>query len=125
MVNRVGGHAVRHTGSAKFSFFSVLALTAAAGLGACVSTADTPAERGRQFAQSRCADCHAIGPGGNSPYAAAPPFRTLHEKYPVENLAEALAEGISVHHTGERPMPEFTLTPEQIDDLLAYLHTLE
>jgi hypothetical protein len=28
----------------------------------------------------------------------APPFRTLHERYPVENLEEPLAEGIISGH---------------------------
>jgi len=75
---------------------------------------------GRAFAQAHCATCHAIGPTGVSPYAPAPPFRTLHERYNVENLAEALAEGIVVGHTGERQMPEFVLS-----DLIAYLKSLE
>ena len=112
-------------GRVRFYGFSSLAVAAALWLTACATGPETPADRGRQLADMRCGSCHATGAEGNSPYAAAPPFRTLHEKYPVENLAEALAEGINVHHTGERPMPEITLTPEQIDDLLAYLETLE
>jgi mono/diheme cytochrome c family protein len=87
--------------------------------------ADTRIARGRQFAQTHCATCHAIGPAGASPYAPAPPFRTLHLRYPVENIAEALAEGITVAHQGARQMPEFVLTVSEIDDLLAYLKSLE
>ena len=82
-------------------------------------------ERGRAFAQRLCATCHAVGHTGASPYAPAPPFRTLHERYDVEALAEALAEGIVVGHGGARQMPQFTLSPAQIDDLLAYLKSLE
>ena len=52
----------------------------------------------------------------------APPFRTLHTRYPVENLAEAFAEGIV---TGHPTMPQFRLDAAQIGDLLAYLKTLE
>jgi cytochrome c len=52
----------------------------------------------------------------------APPFRTLHTKYPVENLAESLAEGIM---TGHPTMPQFRLDPGQIGDVIAYLKTLE
>jgi cytochrome c len=77
-------------------------------------------ERGRALAQANCARCHAIGAAGESPLAKAPPFRTLHRRYPVENLAEALAEGIRVAH----PMPEFRLEPGRIDDLIAYLRSL-
>jgi mono/diheme cytochrome c family protein len=82
-------------------------------------------ERGRAFAERNCATCHAVGRTGMSPYAPAPPFRTLHEKYDVEALAEALAEGIVVGHGGARQMPQFVLSPAQIDDLLAYLKWLE
>jgi mono/diheme cytochrome c family protein len=81
--------------------------------------------RGRVFAETHCGGCHAVGPAGASPYAPAPPFRTLHERYDVEGLAEALAEGILVGHKGEKQMPEFVLTPEEIDDLLAYLKSFE
>jgi mono/diheme cytochrome c family protein len=81
--------------------------------------------KGRAFAATNCSACHAIGATGKSPYAPAPPFRTLHEKYDVERLAEAFAEGILVGHKGEKQMPEFVLTPEEIDDLLAYLKSFE
>ena len=82
-------------------------------------------QRGRAFAQRHCSTCHAIGPSGASPYDPAPPFRTLHERYDVEALAEALAEGIVVGHGGARQMPQFVLSPTEIDDLLAYLKSLE
>lgn len=82
-------------------------------------------ERGRAIAQKNCSTCHAIGRTGSSPYAPAPPFRTLHERYDVEALAEALAEGMVVGHDGPRQMPVFRLEPPQIDDLLAYLKSLE
>ena len=35
-----------------------------------------------------------VGIAGKSPLALAPPFRTLHQRYRVESLQEALAEGI-------------------------------
>lgn len=81
--------------------------------------------KGRAFVEAHCSGCHAVGPTGTSPYAPAPPFRTLHERYDVEGLAEAFAEGILVGHKGEKQMPEFVMTPEEIDDLLAYLKSLE
>lgn len=80
------------------------------------------AQRGLAFARANCATCHAIDRSSESPLKAAPPFRSLHNKYPVENLAEALAEGIS---TGHPVMPEFSLAPAQIGDLIAFLKTLE
>jgi cytochrome c len=79
-------------------------------------------ERGRAYARSHCARCHAIDGKSASPLALAPPFRTLHERYPVENLEEALAEGIV---TGHAAMPEFRLEPDQIADFIAFLKSLE
>ncbi len=79
-------------------------------------------QRGKIFAMNNCAKCHAIDKVSPSPLKIAPPFRTLHKRYPVESLAEALAEGIQ---TGHPTMPEFQLDPDQIGDLLAYLKTLE
>ena len=63
------------------------------------------AKRGRTFAQANCAQCHAIGPVGESPLRIAPPFRTLHERYPVDTLAEALAEGIVTGHPSMPGVP--------------------
>jgi cytochrome c len=77
---------------------------------------------GQRLAEVNCSRCHAIGRTGDSPLPIAPPFRTLHTRYPVENLAEALAEGIM---TGHPSMPEFRLEPDQIENLIAYLKTLE
>jgi mono/diheme cytochrome c family protein len=87
------------------------------------ATAASPQEqRGKTFALNNCAKCHAIDKVSPSPLKIAPPFRTLHKRYPVETLAEALAEGIQ---TGHPTRPEFQLEPDQIGDLLAYLKTLE
>lgn len=77
---------------------------------------------GRAFAEANCARCHAIGATGTSPVPTAPAFRDLHRRYPVDQLAEALAEGIA---TGHAAMPEFRLEPAQIDNFLAYLRTLQ
>ncbi len=79
-------------------------------------------EEGRAFAASRCARCHGVGRLDESPLEQAPPFRRLHERYPIEQLAEAFAEGIVVGHSD---MPPFELTPREISALIAYLGSLE
>ena len=86
------------------------------------SAQEARAQRGRVFAQTNCAMCHAIGRTGDSPLAIAPPFRTLHKRYRVDDLEESLAEGIV---TGHPTMPQFQLDTAQIGDFLAYLKTLE
>ena len=53
-----------------------------------------PAQRGFTYVRVHCARCHSIDRVTPSPLTIAPPFRTLHERYPVESLQEALAEGI-------------------------------
>jgi mono/diheme cytochrome c family protein len=80
------------------------------------------AQRGLTFVSANCTKCHAVDKVSPSPLSIAPPFRELHEKYPVENLAEAFAEGIS---TGHPTMPQFRLDPGEIGDVIAYLKTLE
>jgi cytochrome c len=80
--------------------------------------ADSPEQRGNAYAKAHCARCHAIDRAGLSPLKIAPAFRTLHLRYPIATLGEALA-------TGHAAMPEFVLDPDQIHDLLSYLKTLE
>jgi mono/diheme cytochrome c family protein len=80
------------------------------------------AQRGLTFARTNCASCHSTDKVTASPLSIAPPFRTLHQKYPVETLAAAFAEGI---RTGHPSMAEFRLDPGQIADLMAFLKTLE
>jgi cytochrome c len=80
------------------------------------------AQRGLVIVRTNCSRCHAIGKVGDSPLPIAPPFRTLHERYPVEDLEEPLAEGIV---TGHPTMPEFRFDPGQVGDIIAYLKTLE
>jgi mono/diheme cytochrome c family protein len=104
---------------------SIIASTMIVGLFVDISCAETlspAAQRGRVFVQTNCAQCHAVGRIGDSPLPAAPPFRTLHKRYPVESLQEALAEGIV---TGHPSMPEFTLAPDQVSAVIAYLKSLE
>ena len=79
-------------------------------------------QRGKTFALNNCERCHSVDKVSPSRLKIAPPFRTLHLRYPIETLGEALAEGI---YTGHPTMPAFQLDPDQIHDLLAYLKTLE
>jgi len=79
-------------------------------------------QRGLTFARVNCGRCHSLDKYSESPLPVAPPFRILHQRYPVETLEEALGEGIV---TGHPDMPEFRLNPDQIGDLIAFLKSLE
>jgi cytochrome c len=85
------------------------------------SAAENP-QQGKRLALTYCARCHAIDRVSPSPLKIAPPFRTLHERYPVEMLQEALAEGIV---TGHPSMPQFSFDADQVGDFIAFLKTLE
>jgi len=78
--------------------------------------------RGKTLLANNCSRCHAIAPVGNSPHREAPPFRTLGQRYPIEALAEALAEGLS---TGHPDMPEFVFEPREINAILTYLQSIQ
>jgi mono/diheme cytochrome c family protein len=99
-----------------------IALAAVGSLGVPLPAVAGDARAGRQVAEKNCAGCHAILRVGASPFAPAPPFREIVRRYKVSDLEEALAEGVT---TGHPAMPEITLPPRQIDDLLTYLRTLQ
>lgn len=101
-----------HVLAAALLFFSALPAHADGGNAAL----------GQRLAQEWCAKCHATGPAGASPLPEAPPFRELHLRYDVEELAESFAEGIQAGHPS---MPVFRFDPDQIANLIAYLKTLE
>lgn len=102
---------------------ATIAVPAAMMIAGSASAGGAPdIDAGELLAQQNCAQCHAVGRTGTSPFESAPPFRTFARKWPLENIEEALAEGIVVGH---KAMPAFELTTEQIGDLIAYLETLQ
>lgn len=100
----------------------IVALLLAAGLTAAAGNGPIgrPAE-GRVIAERNCGGCHATGKRGASHRPDAPPLRTLKDRYPIEDLEESLAEGISVGHPD---MPKIEFTPQEIADFEAYLRSL-
>jgi mono/diheme cytochrome c family protein len=102
-----------------FVILLVTTLLVASGRAQTMSPSE---QRGQRFAITNCARCHSIDKVSASPLKVAPPFRTLHQKYPVDTLEEALGEGIV---TGHPTMPEFRLDPGQVADLIAFLKRLE
>lgn len=107
--------AVRLTACALFA--AGLSIVVSAGGAGAASVA-----QGQRLARLYCASCHAIDRVSPSPLPMAPPFRTLHERYPVETLEESLAEGIMVGHP---TMPQFQFAPDQIADFMLFLKSLE
>ena len=79
-------------------------------------------EQGRALAARNCGMCHAVGKRGASRDPQAPPFRDLHQRYDVEMLGEALAEGIL---TGHPAMPQFRFEPPEIISIIRYLRYIQ
>jgi mono/diheme cytochrome c family protein len=100
----------------------ILGVAAALACSAPAAAKPKGADAGAEIARRNCGMCHAIGRAGQSPNPAAPPFRELGARYPLENLQEALAEGIL---TGHPAMPEFRFSPAQIDQLILYMKTIQ
>ncbi len=114
----------------KVSMASLVAFGALLALGACKSEKAAPLAKpaeedvvndGRAVAEAQCAVCHAIGTYGESPNAAAPPFRTILSKYHADVLEEELIAGIRVAH----PMPTFQFNPKGVDALIDYLKSIQ
>lgn len=106
-------------------FSKALLLGAAAALLPLSLTAaaqDISTARGRALAGVVCARCHAVRATGESPMREAPPFRTLAGRFPIDDLADVLDEGVERRHPA---MPDFRLAPTDAADLTAYLRTLK
>lgn len=87
----------------------------------CQAQSLDPEQRGKQLAEELCSGCHAVGPTGESKLPNAPAFRTLAHKWPLEQLEEALAEGIV---TGHPDMPEFQFSSDDVDAFITYLGSI-
>ncbi len=101
---------------------AAIAVLAAVEASAADDTTGSLVARGADILTRDCGGCHAVGRQGDSPLAKAPHFRELGQRFPIESLAEALAEGIM---TGHPEMPELSYEPPDIDAILAYLEDIQ
>ena len=100
---------------------ALLAPASAMAAGPDADEARDPVARGRIMAEEQCSTCHAVGKDDESAAQGAPAFRELGERYPVDQLEEALAEGIV---TGHADMPEIEWEAEEVADFIAYLKSI-
>jgi len=89
--------------------------------GLCLAQSAATISKGHEIAGKFCARCHAIGMRDASPHPSATPFRDIAAKGRVQNLEEALGEGIIVGHPD---MPQWQFGPNEVDALIAYLKSL-
>ena len=110
-----GLSAVRLRIAASIAFLVVSAVSANAA-------EKTLIDKGEVLVRENCSRCHAIGKEGDSPHKEAPPFRTLAKNYPIEDLAESLAEGIV---SGHPDMPIFVFGPHDVEAIIEYLQSIQ
>ena len=99
----------------------VLAATCVLAVASPARAADDP-KRGEELLRRDCGPCHAVGKTGDSPRKEAPAFRTLSQRYPIEQLEESLGEGIM---SGHPDMPEFSFDADDVGAIIAYLKSIQ
>ena len=102
---------------------ATLALCLSAGFAPARAQSAEDVEEGRKLVEANCSRCHAVGKADASPHEAAPPFRKLSERFPMDALEEAFADGRI--YSGHPDMPEFIATPEQADAIISYIASLQ
>ena len=105
----------------------ILCLTGA--LTACATPQHGPpqplspaAERGLQFVSRSCAGCHAVGGAGHSANAVAPPFASVRMRHTSIGLERSLAQ---ISREGHGEMPPIYMTASEMQDIVAYIESLE
>ena len=98
------------------------AVTVMAALLAVSAAQAASVDAGRRLAERNCAMCHAIGVAGESANPRSPTLRDLYRRYPLGRVEEQLREGMLAGH---RSMPRMQFSDRQLDDLIAYLRSIQ
>src|SRR5690606_11933035 len=77
------------------------------------------AEQGRRLAERWCSSCHLVGPGQREASADVPTFAAIGRR---NDLPESLLAAFLT--TPHPPMPDMTLSRQEIADVLAYIRSL-
>ena len=85
-----------------------------------IALAEGSPSSGQEIAIKWCSTCHLVTDGQTSASADVPTFKSIAEKY--ENEVDALVKFLIEPHP---PMPDLSLTRREIQDLIAYLDSLE
>lgn len=75
---------------------------------------------GRDYVARHCRGCHAVNPTGDSPYDAAPRFRSLAGASPAQ-IYQAVVHASGNDHYG---MPRIIITQSEANQITAYIHAL-
>lgn len=99
---------------------AMLAVLMGAALPAAAQVEPGDPGAGRRLAETWCANCHRIAPGGPGPSTdVAPTFQA------IARMASTTSMSLRVFlQTPHANMPDYRLTREQLDDIVAYVLTL-
>ena len=78
------------------------------------------AAKGRATAEEFCVRCHVVDPAQTSGSDTAPPFRDVAKNPAWTDAARLMAQLADPHPA----MPGFTLSRQEVSNLIAYLATL-
>lgn len=81
----------------------------------------SPQWRGHKFAQDRCADCHAVEAGKNSPLPQAPSFTDIARR--PDLTPSSLGTWLRNQHAHPDEM-YFEIPAEHVNDLVSYIVSL-
>jgi mono/diheme cytochrome c family protein len=96
----------------------LLTMTLAAAPASAQGTGNVAA--GLTSAQRLCAECHSVRPGQASPNTGAPGFER------IANTSGMTAAALRVAlQTPHRTMPNVMLRPDELDDVVAYILSLQ
>ena len=101
---------------------SLVYATALIGIGASFAAEPTPREAriGEALAKQWCAECHMVEPEGrNNELTNTPSFQAVANDLAVTEMALRV-----FFQTSHRGMPDFRLTREETDSLIAYILSL-
>lgn len=106
----------------KFRIFTLVGALAITGAVASMAWAQSRgvSEHGKVIARTWCANCHLVSSNQTRANADVPSFSSIAQRLPAD--AEVLAAFIANPHP---PMPNLSLSRQDIQDLLAYIATLK
>jgi mono/diheme cytochrome c family protein len=79
-------------------------------------------DQGKALLTRFCAPCHASGETGASPHPGAPPFRSIGDRYDIDELTERMTEQLISTHPD---MPDFKFSRQQANAVRSYLHSIQ
>jgi cytochrome c len=93
-----------------------------AGCQISMAAAGVLEDRGEGLLTRLCARCHAIGKDGQSPHRGAPPFRSIGDRYNIDELTERMSDRLISTHPD---MPDFRFSQADAKAIRAYLYSIQ